>query len=309
MISVIIATLNRAEALRSVSLPSLLRQDRADFETIVWDASEGGESKRVCDELSPLFEKKGAPLRYFKAPRAGSSSQRNDAVREAAGGIVYFIDDDTEISIDTISALRSCFASFPWLMGASPPLLNKNPAAGNSFIKNLAVVLFGAKNMRFKRIISGSGALSLPVKDMAGSADWLSGCTMALRKSIFGALSFDERLERFGGYAIGEDVELSHKVALEYKQPLMVAHGGYAIHHSAPAGNRSAGWRKVAAAFYNHALIRKEFERYGRKFRLPARIWGHIGSVLSLLCTGTPPRDIIKGIREARKALRETTKQ
>ncbi|MDR3075862.1 MAG: glycosyltransferase, partial [Synergistaceae bacterium] len=79
MISVIIPTMNRADALGKTSLPSLLRQNNADFEVIVWDASEGGESAEVCERLREDFAAMGASLRYHKAPRRGSASQRNDA--------------------------------------------------------------------------------------------------------------------------------------------------------------------------------------------------------------------------------------
>ncbi len=51
MISVIIPTRNRFEALKTISLPSLAKQDFKDFEIIVWDASDDDSSKKVIEEF------------------------------------------------------------------------------------------------------------------------------------------------------------------------------------------------------------------------------------------------------------------
>ena len=48
-------------------------------------------------------------VRYFKAPRVGLASQRNDAVKVARGDIIFFIDDDCEVSSDGLSALNEGF--------------------------------------------------------------------------------------------------------------------------------------------------------------------------------------------------------
>ena len=61
-------------------------------------------------------------VRYFKAPRAGLPAQRNDAVREARGEIVFFIDDDSEVSPDGIAALRDMFARQERPAGGCLPL-------------------------------------------------------------------------------------------------------------------------------------------------------------------------------------------
>ena len=58
MISVIIATKNRDEALKSISLPSLLRQDTSDFEVILWDGSDSEKSRRVAEQYVSLFKEK-----------------------------------------------------------------------------------------------------------------------------------------------------------------------------------------------------------------------------------------------------------
>jgi len=304
MISVAIATLDRAFALREISLPSLLRQEYADFEVIVWDASENDESEKVCEVMRGAFEVKGAALRYFKAPRRGTASQRNDAVATAEGDIIFFFDDDCEMSVDSLSALSACFASLPLVPGAGIPLLNRNPESGNSRILGFATLLFGMKNNQLRRKINSYGGLSLPIKDLPGTAEWLSGGSMGFRREVFEKLRLDERLETFDSYALGEDYDFSHRVMLEYGEPLMVTNGGYVIHHSAP-GKKLAGVEKIAAHFFNASLIRMNFGRYGKRFGLVSRAWGAFGTILMLMYQGTSPLDIVKGVKMASREIRK----
>ena len=100
IVSVIIATRNRSEALETISLPSLAKQSFKDFEVIIWDASDDDKSKVVVKNF--IKSHPDMVVRYFKAPRTGLPSQRNDAVKVAKGEIIYFIDDDSELSVDAI---------------------------------------------------------------------------------------------------------------------------------------------------------------------------------------------------------------
>lgn len=302
MISVVIATMNRAEALRELSLRSLLKQNCRDFEVIVWDASDSDDSAIVCSSFLEQFRDMGVDLNYHKAPRRGLASQRNDSLGSVRGDIVFFIDDDCELSVDTLHSLSVCFDSFPWLNGAGISMLNKTPASGNSTIKRFASMLFGMKNNQWQRKISKYGGLSLPIKDLPGPAEWLSGGSMSFRTSVFERVKFDERLEIFGGYALGEDYDFSHRAMLAFGQPHMIANGGYVVHHAA-AGGRIRGKEKVASFFFNSDLIRKNFMQYGATFGRLSILWGKIGSILVLISTGTAFSDIIGGYRLAKNRM------
>lgn len=304
MISIIIATLNRADALKNISLPSLLRQDFTNgFEVIVWDASKDDKSERICRNFLSVFTTRKIALRYFKAPRIGSSSQRNDALREAQNDVVFFIDDDCEISIDGVTSIDRCFKSFPWLYGIGLPMLQKNPASKDSALLRFAAKLFGMKNSELKRKINKAGGLSLPIKDIPGLAEWLSGGSMAMRKKVFEKIKFDERLETFGGYALGEDVDFSHRVMLEFGQPLMIANGGYVVHHATPGDSRGTGINKIAAYYHNAELIRRNFSSYGKKFGYMSTAWGDLSIFLMLLKNGASLSDIRKGKQLAKSQL------
>ncbi len=125
---------------------------------------------------------------------------------------------------------------------------------------------------------------------------------MAYRKEVFEQLKFDEKLQRFGGYAFAEDVDFSHRVFLHYEQPLLVSSSGMFIHHSAPGGRLDK--RKMCAAiFYNTKVIRDNFNKYTHYRSLPF-IWGQrICRTLGLLAMGYSASDIFNGYMDYRKAL------
>ncbi|EFC90260.1 glycosyl transferase family 2 [Dethiosulfovibrio peptidovorans DSM 11002] len=256
MISVVIATKNRPEALRDISLPSLLLQDYSDFEVILWDASTDDLSCLVAKSFAERFKSRGIDLRYFKAPRVGSASQRNDSVRVVKGSIIFFIDDDSDVSPDGIGGLKECMDRHPESMGFG--LTVYQVSRDGSFqkrddsLKGRALRALGYRKRR-KVSLSGSGrSMSAP----AGPAEWLSGCSMAFRKKVFDSMKFNEKLETFGSYAIFEDIEFSHRVFRRYGKPLYIAEGGYIVHRSA-VGDRLWGVDRAAATFYNRYLTMK----------------------------------------------------
>ncbi|MEA4951923.1 MAG: glycosyltransferase [Aminivibrio sp.] len=270
MISVIIATKNRDEALRNISLPSLLRQDTSDFEVILWDASDSEKSRRVAEQYVPLFEEKRVPLRYFRAPRVGSASQRNDAVKSARGGIVFFIDDDCEVSSDGLSALEKCFEEYPECMGAGLMVFDKDAPSEKklSFGESLKKKLYAALGYVKRRKVHPSGSNG-GLKAPPGPAEWLSGGSMAFRRDVFSSMAFNEKLQIFGGYAMGEDVEFSHRVFLRFGRPLEVPARGKVIHHEAPQGRSGIDEKRIAMFFYNRYIIMRLSSQ-----RAP--LWGRI---------------------------------
>lgn len=256
MISVIIATKNRDAALRDISLPSLLAQDTIDFEVIIWDAGDSDRSEKVAGDFAPRFGKKGVLFRYYKAPRVGSASQRNDAVSEASGDIVFFIDDDSEVSSDGLTSLAKCFKNNPACMGAGLRLMDgsNEKESQSSLQEQLKEKLYTIFTYVKKRKVHSSGS-NKGISAPPGTAEWLSGCSMAFRRELFHTLKLNEKLQTFGGYAMCEDVEFSHRVFLHFGTPLLVPSGGYVIHHEVPEARDRTSEKKIAMFFYNRYLV------------------------------------------------------
>jgi len=249
MISIIIPTKNRAEALEKISLPSLVNQTYKEFEVIIWDASDNEGVLRVIENFPELN------IKYFKAPRIGTSSQRNDAINRASGEIYYFIDDDTELSNDALEAILEEFSSSnDEVVGCSPPLISSNVYEGpflkriSSFIWKPFTLIFCLPYQSHYRIVKRSGAPCWPAKDSPGLVQWLQGCSMAFKKEAFKIRSFDERLQNLGPYAKAEDVVFSYGLFKQGKK-LLITRKGWAKHHFAPGGRPQSETLHASALF------------------------------------------------------------
>ncbi len=273
LISVIIATKDRSRELETISLISLLDQDTEDYEVIVWDASSDDLSKDVVNNMAGLFDKRGLSVRYYRAPRAGSASQRNDAVGHAKGEIFFFIDDDSEVSSDGIRGIRECFDKFPPVMGAALPVneveAGRGPDGNQSLWERLVDRLYEFVGYRRRRRVFPSGSTK-GISATDPEAEWLSGCSMAFRREVFEKMRFNEKLERFGPYANGEDVELSHRVFLRYGAPLRIAETGRVFHRHPPGAQPVMTREKIAMLLYNRYLIMKVAS-------VRAPLWGRAG--------------------------------
>jgi glycosyltransferase involved in cell wall biosynthesis len=283
LLSVIIATKDRAEELRTISLPSLACQETRDFETIVWDASEGSSSHHVVEEFA--IHHPDLTVRYFRAPRAGLPAQRNDAVKEALGQIVFFIDDDSEVSWDGITAIRDMFAEQKTLAGGCLPLdywwpgKEREPSRKTNRLETWLSSTYGKMFYSSSRL-SGVGPAFMP--SQPGSTDFLSGCDMAFRREILLDNRFEERLQRYAGYALWEDQHFSHQLRLK-GNTLSVAKRGFVIHR-ATSGLRVANpFNRGRVEGYNAAIVWKTsifpFSRWSTIHFVWARI-GFLGVVL-----------------------------
>jgi hypothetical protein len=128
---------------------------------------------------------------------------------------------------------------------------------------------------------------------------------MAFRKSVFEELEFEERLGLFGGYSLGEDYDFSHRVFLHYSDPLMIASSGLVVHQNAGGGRIADTVKRTAAAFYNTAIIRYNFNRYRHYGLLPFIRELRFGMILSMLMQKISPLDICRGYILYKRALRD----
>ena len=304
-ISVIIATRNRADALEQISLPSLAKQDFKDFEVIIWDASDDDKSKIVVENF--IQSHPGIIVRYFKAPRVGLASQRNDAVKVARGDIIFYIDDDSEVSSDGLSALNETFKDKD-VCGVGLGLKQIDQSNKTlSFRKKIYIfyhIIFRLPHESKKRKVMLSGWPTWNYYNQnPGKVDWLSGCSMSFRKEIFNKFHFEEKLQKFGGYALAEDVQFSHSL-VRNKMKLIISEKGYVIHHEAKGG-RLENERVTAAFIYNHFIVWKTAVFPYNKLSIFVYFWSLIGEIAKEVVSGIHHKNKtkIKGILMGLKAV------
>jgi glycosyltransferase involved in cell wall biosynthesis len=290
LLSVIIATKDRAEALRTISLPALAAQDSRDFDVIVWDASECDTSQQVVEAF--MLANEDVNVRHYRAPRAGLPAQRNDAIKEALGDIIFFIDDDSEVSPDGVATLIDMFAKQQTLAGGCLPLeywwprkVGKSLRRAGSF--GAFLLTAHARFFHPSTRLSGVAPASMP--STPGLTDFLPGCDMAFRKEIFRDHGFNERLQRFAGYALWEDQQFTRQLHLEGRI-LLVAEKGLVVHRAAVGERLQDPFNRGRIEGYNAAVIwRTTIFPFSRRSALHF-LWARIGflGVVLLPCLGRP---------------------
>lgn len=110
IISVAICTYNRADSLEK-TLDIFTRQTRVEdiaWELLLIDNHSTDDTRAVADSFRTR-----SPLRYFMEPNQGLSNARNRALREFAGDVLLFTDDDVELDPGWLSAYASALRDFP----------------------------------------------------------------------------------------------------------------------------------------------------------------------------------------------------
>jgi GT2 family glycosyltransferase len=173
--------------------------------------------------------------RNYPYPKtSGIPAARNKGLKSAPPGIILFIDDDVTLDKDYIKTISRYFKDHPEVDGVTGWI--DTAYHRESPIKRLVRACIGSILPRlipaslFIPTVSEESALypvfQKPYVDSV-PAEWLSGCNMAYRSSVFDeGYRFDESLK---GYALGEDREFSNRLYRDGKQ-LRLVYGARLIH-------------------------------------------------------------------------------
>jgi glycosyltransferase involved in cell wall biosynthesis len=204
LLTAVVCTRGRPRMLRRAVQSLLVQSEPPDEILVVDNAPEDGRSRAVALEADG-----GPPVRYLVEPVPGLDFARNLALREAAGAIVAFLDDDAVADIHWARETREAFRTHAELdacMGLVGPLVPDSPGA----------LLFEA-NGGFGR---GERAIHLPrdrgsrlVPLIARSLAVGSGCSMALlRDRARGLGGFDEALDMGEALPGGGDLDMLWRI-------------------------------------------------------------------------------------------------
>lgn len=195
VLSVLIATRNRAARLQRALASLDAAQDRAqvECETVVIDNGSTDGTAAVLDD----WVMRGPQRVRLHVAEPGRSRALNHALGVARAPLLAFTDDDVEVAASWIESLLVFFDCHPEY-GAAMGRVCPPPAASDDLLARVArypcaVPLFDAGDT---------------VKDVTHM--W--GCNMAVRRAVFAAVgSYDERLG-VGASGLYEDEELSNRI-------------------------------------------------------------------------------------------------
>lgn len=303
----VIPTLNRAKDIERL-FESYLKQTSKPNKVIVIDASNDHQTRDLCAKYKSSI----SSLIYHFSEQRGSVTQRLLAF-DYLQDIDYalFLDDDFELDEHAFDILCNTALKYPIntcfeLNFKTMAFGSKLQETGNNKIFNFIKKIFLLPHESTKKSILPSGSNTwineyvLNIKNEVMEIGWLSGCCMFLPiKSIITDPNkyLNIKMQKFTGYALGEDVYLSVQLSKEgYKfYRIMDAWG---IHHKAPSA-RPDYEKLIAAKVYNYNLINKAIAK-----DLSVRIafyWSLIGNFMLALATATatgslaPIRGFIKG--------------
>lgn len=243
--TIIICTKDRADDLQR-ALESLQTQTRPPEEVIVVDSGSDDAEARVRAYEDAAV---GTTVRYIHSD-PGLTKQRNIGIRQAAGDIVHFLDDDVILDERYNDAIHAAYE-----------------AEGNEDVIAVGPMLelprpVGAWACRYRKFfmlphVNGDGRM-LP--SGFGCYTWYSGvkdhhplevgcgcCTF--RRDVFETILYDEWFE---GYGYLEDLEFTYRVGKAGR--MMGASGARMLHVETPAA-RTRMRALIAMQIINHYYV------------------------------------------------------
>lgn len=253
---VIIPTRNRRYDLLAC-LRTLASQSRMPNEVIIVDASTdlcGDEEQAYATATVPV------PLRYVRALRAGASSQRNQGLSLADHDTthVLFLDDDVALAERYCEALLTTFADKPDAVGIGGWITNPQvPPFGRAFFWFLRLFLIYGATPGGVLPSGFNTPMFVAQPHHPFQTECLEGGNMCIRFEYVRDLHFDERYERFAGYAYSEDLDFTYE--LRKRGSLWVTPYAQMEHRVSPAA-RARELRFGICQVFNRALfVRKHF--------------------------------------------------
>ena len=211
LISVIVTTYNRPDALRAV-LASLAAQTDTAFEVLVADDGSRAETAEAVAAEGVHFP---VPLRHLWQEDDGfrAAAARNLAVAASCGDYLVFIDGDCILRPDFVAAHRT-LAESGWFVAGNRVLLSEGFT--KKMLQTPMIALHGdSRLMWLGRRLSGAINRWLPLRHFAGQGwrqrqpqRWQGArtCNLAMWRSDFDAINgFDEAFQGWGH----EDADLA----------------------------------------------------------------------------------------------------
>ncbi len=207
-VSVIIPTKQRPESLLRC-IKSIASQSRLPNEIVVVDATDKHNREL---EKKLISECKNISLIYLNTS-SGINYQRNIGARRSSGEILIYLDDDVVLDIDYIKFMLEIFETDPIVGGVTGKINNfqDKKLLGTSSIIRRMLWLSKFGNGRFT---SYGYVRRLDKNDDMCVVEFMPGGCMAIKKNIWRAILFDEKLK---GYSLCDDEDFSYRVSRKHK--------------------------------------------------------------------------------------------
>ncbi|MGA7990085.1 MAG: glycosyltransferase [Thermoanaerobaculia bacterium] len=250
--SLVVATRGRAGRIQDL-LGKLAVFDGAPSEVVIVDGSDDGETDQSLRQLA-----KGRQLPYtltYVLSPAGLTRQRNVGVDVSAGEFLFFLDDDCVPQSGYFRALRDVLRApenqrVGAVCGAIVNEMNR-PLSWRWRIRiALTLVPKGKPGKYYPTATSLPRSMETPFTGVR-PVDVLPGGASAYRREVFAGHRFSEF---FQGYAQGEDVEMSRRIARDW---VLLQCGDAPVVHDHAESGRPLGFKRGRMTVRNRTFIWK----------------------------------------------------
>jgi GT2 family glycosyltransferase len=144
----------------------------------------------------------------------GLARARNESFSFLNSEIVHFMDDDIYLPTDYFEVVDRAFFENQDIGGLAPYIQNLPLASKKFNIISVRKVFQKFLNTEGKLLKSGR-AIWFSGNGSNAQVTWLPGCCMVYRLEVIQGFRFEIGLENgpLGGYALGEDLDFSHRVS------------------------------------------------------------------------------------------------
>lgn len=291
-VSVIVCTRNRSEDLKK-TLVSLDIQTHLPDEVIVVDSSDSMQLERFLKTYNVNMK-----IRYFHT-QPGLTLQRNFGIRQSTGDLLFFFDDDVNLTPDYIEKVVATFhLDFQKKIGAiGGRIVNIRNISQLSVRAWLEIKILKFFRGLFGLVDLGNGRFRLSgmpthphLLSESSFIECLSGCCMSFRREVFEKINFDEKLPNYG---LMEDVDIS-KRTLDAGYRIYYEASASLIHMESPR-NRADQYRMAKMTVMNYAyLFHKNWNTSW--YRKLAFYWTLLGLVLVNLTKKEGLRGTLSGL-------------
>lgn len=290
--SLIIPTYDRSVDL-SRCLDSILCLRRSFDEIVIVEQGDIENTRRIVNGYIDL------KIRVLFHPTRSLTQARNVGVRAAQGDFIFFVDDDTILDPDYVSAALHHFECNPKVVGITGKILGRPKARGaiarvahatRWFLTYSLRVLFQAQSITFTRRVLSSGHNTGGSEYPTGIAcydkwlsaehdvEWLSGGHCCFRRVVFdGGLWFEPD---FISWSWKEDILFSYQVFGRYGRGSLKYVPSFSLTHLESTQSRIASAPRIRMQIVYNYIFWRETVYSGSLLELAAFIWGQMWVLL-----------------------------
>lgn len=294
-VSVIVATKNRPEELRTLLMPSLLQQSCLPDEVIFVDQSSDESTKKVVEAFAGAVANKKPEFGYFhETHHSGAASARNSAIDKTNADVLVFLDDDVVLEPQFLEELLQVYEQDCKVGGVSGVITNYKPP---SLLWRMLRRIFWIGPFHDERqpIYWNADRLRshppFPVRKFGSGV-------MSIKRLALNGDRFDARYKGAGA----EDVDLSWRIS--ERHPLVITPRARLAHIKTETARPRAHWLQLDAlsSVYLHRRVWR-----GSLVNWLCLTWLTVGySILATLMSLhrlslEPWRALLRGIRLGRE--------